>query len=196
MRILASFLVVTADGYYVGANEEFDWPIVDEEFNLFAIEQLDASDLLIFGRATYEGMASYWPTPEAEQTDPAVAFRMNSFPKIVVSRTLGRPEWANTRLVGGEVADELTRLKQQPGKDLLILGSSALTTSLMEVGVLDELRTMVSPVILGSGKSVFRTAAGRIGLTLLSSRAFKSGNVLLTYRPVTASRRESAGRQQ
>ena len=87
---------------------------------------------------------------------------------------------------------ELTRLKPQPGKDILILGSSALTTSLIEVGVLDEVRMMVSPVILGSGKSVFRTARRRISLRFLSSRAFRSGNMLLTYRTVTPSRRETA----
>jgi len=114
---------------------------------------------------------------------------MNSFPKILVSRTLDKPEpeWTNTRLIKGDAALELTRLKQQPGKDLLVLGSSALTTSVMDMGLLDELRIMVNPVILGGGKSVFHTAEKRIGVRLLATRTFKSGNVLLTYRPAAQS---------
>ncbi len=189
IRRFASFLVATVDGYYVGPNEEFDWPNVDEEFNEFSIQQLDASDTLLFGRTTYELMAQYWPTPAAQANDPAVASRMNSLPKIVVSHTLDKPQpaWANTQLIKGDAAEELTSLKQQPGKNLLVLGSSALTTNLMQMGLLDELRIMVNPLILGGGKSLFHTANQRIGLKLLATRAFKSGNLLLTFRPVVPS---------
>src|SRR6266566_8021116 len=140
MRKIFAFLVATADGYYVGPNEEFDWPIVDEEFNEFAVEQLDEADTLMFGRATYQLMAGYWPTPAAKQDDPEVAARMNSLPKIVVSRTLDQAEWANTRLIGDDVVEELTKLKQQPGKDIVILGSSDLTVNLVKAGLVDELR--------------------------------------------------------
>ncbi len=184
MRKIFAFLVATADGYYVGPNEEFDWPIVDEEFNEFAVEQLDEADTLMFGRATYQLMAGYWPTPAAKQDDPEVAARMNSLPKIVVSRTLDQAEWANTRLIGDDVVEELTKLKQQPGKDIVILGSSDLTVNLVKAGLVDELRIMVSPVVLGDGKSLFRTADERIGLKLLQARPFDSGNVLLTYQPM------------
>jgi dihydrofolate reductase len=108
---------------------------------------------------------------------------MNGLAKIVVSRTLNKADWANTRLISGDVAEELTKLKEQPGKDIAILGSSDLTVGLLEAGLVDEVRIMVSPVVLGDGKSVFRTAAQRIGLELVRSRAFDSGNVLLYYRP-------------
>ncbi len=183
MRKIISFLVTTVDGYYEGPNQEFDWPVVDEEFNDFAIQQLDEVDTLLFGRVTYQGMAAYWPTPAAQQDDPRVADRMNSIPKIVVSRTLDTAEWANTRLLNDDVVEELTRLKQEPGKDIAIFGSSELTVSLMRAGLIDEVRIMVNPVVLGDGKSLFRTAGARISLKLLKTRAFSSGNVMLYYQP-------------
>jgi dihydrofolate reductase len=185
MRKIIAFLVATVDGYYEGPNQEFDWPVVDDEFNEFGLQQLDEVDTLLFGRVTYEGMASYWPTPAAQDDDPKVASRMNSIAKIVVSRTLDKADWNNTRLVRDDVAGELTRLKQQPGKDIAIFGSSALTVSLLRLGLVDELRIMFHPVILGDGRSLFRTADERIGLKLLKTRIFDSGNVLLCYQPVT-----------
>jgi dihydrofolate reductase len=184
MRKIFNFMMMTADGYYEGPDQEFDWPNVDDEFNEFAVEQLGEVDTLLFGRRTYETMAAYWPTPEAEQTDPMVAGRMNSIAKLVVSRTLDKVEWANSRLITGDVARELTRFKQLHGRDIVIFGSSDLTVNLLKMGLIDELRIIVNPVILGAGKSVFRTADERIGLEHLKTRTFKSGNVLIYYRPV------------
>jgi dihydrofolate reductase len=183
MRKIISFLVATVDGYYEGPNQEFDWPIVDEEFNEFALQQLEEVDTLLFGRVTYQGMAAYWPTPAAEQDDPRIAAKMNDIPKIVVSRKLEKADWANTRLIRGDVAEELTKLKRQPGKDMAIFGSSDLTVSLLQMGLVDELRILVNPVVLGDGKSLFRTAGERISLKLLKTRAFSSGNVMLYYQP-------------
>jgi dihydrofolate reductase len=183
MRKILAFLVVTVDGYYEGPNGEFDWPVVDEEFNEFGLRQLEEVDTLLFGRVTYEGMASYWPTPAAEQDDPRVAAKMNTLPKLVVTRTLDRADWANTRIVKDDVAAELTRLKQQPGKDIAIFGSSDLVVSLLGMGLVDELRIMVHPVVLGAGRSLFRTAPERMHLHLVEARPFRSGSVLLTYRP-------------
>ncbi|TWE21453.1 dihydrofolate reductase family protein [Kitasatospora atroaurantiaca] len=183
MRKILLFMVASADGFYEGPHQEFDWPVVDDEFNDFALEQLDSVDTLLFGRVTYEGMAAYWPTAEAQQNDPKVAGVMNSIPKVVVSRTLERAEWANTRVIGGNLAEEIAALKAQPGKDIAVFGSSALSVSLLELGLLDEVRIMVNPVVLGGGKSLFRTTGGRIHLELLGTRAFGSGNVLLSYRP-------------
>ncbi len=183
MRKILSFVVTTLDGYYEGPNQEFDWPVVDEEFNEFALQQLDEIDTLLFGRVTYQLMASYWPTPAALEDDPKIAAKMNSLPKLVVSRTLDGTEWANTRLIKGDVAEELTRLKQQPGKAIAIFGSSDLTVSMLEMGLVDELRIMVNPVVLGAGNSLFRTADGRLSLKLLKTRTFGSGNVMLYYQP-------------
>jgi dihydrofolate reductase len=183
MRRLYSFMVVTLDGFYEGPNGEFDWPNVDEEFNRFGVEQLHDTDLLLFGRVTYEGMAAYWPTPAARQDDPEVAELMNGLPKVVVSTTLGSADWEPTRLVGGNVAEEVAKLKQEPGRGIAIMGSPGLTVSLIELGLVDELRVMVNPIVLGSGRSLFRTTSDRLRLELLQTRTFSSGNVLLTYRP-------------
>jgi dihydrofolate reductase len=187
VRKIFAFIMTTLDGYYEGPNQEFDFWVVDEEFNRFALEQLDEVDTLLLGRVTYQGMAAYWPTPAGEQDDPNVAARMNGLSKIVVSRTLDEVEWVNTQLMTGDVVTELTTLKEQPAKDIAILGSSDLTASLLQTGLLDEVRIMVNPVVLGAGKSVFRTAGERAALKLLKSTRFTSGNVLLYYQPAARS---------
>jgi dihydrofolate reductase len=189
MGKLAAFLMVSLDGYFEGSKPwELEWHNVDDEFNDFAIAQLDATDTLIFGRRTYQGMAGYWTSREAIEGDPQVASRMNQARKIVVSQTLDKPEpeWDNTRLLKTDVAEELNRLKQKADRDLLVLGSSRLTANLIKAGALDELRIIVNPVALGNGHSVLQ-GAGKLPLRLLSARTFKSGNVLVTYAPAAAS---------
>jgi len=181
MRKLFSFHVVSADGYYEGANGEFDWPVVDDEFNDFSVEQLDEIGTIVFGRVTYLGMASYWPTPQARRDDPKVAGLMNGHHKIAVSNTLTSADWQNSELVSGDVAAEFRRRKEQPGKDLAIFGSSNLTVSLIRLGVVDEVRIMVMPIVLGAGRSLFETSPERIPLRRTGVRPFDSGNVLLTY---------------
>lgn len=178
--MIAAFIMTTLDGFYEGNNPwDIDWHHTDEEFNDFAAEQLDDFDMLVFGRTTYEGMAQYWPSEGAINDDPDVANRMNERAKIVVSRTLQSPQpaWNNTRLV-----KDVNDLRSEKGK-LLVLGSAVLTTSLLEAGLLDELRIMVNPVLIGSGRSLAGTATKRIELRLLSRREFRNGNVLLTYEP-------------
>lgn len=182
MRKLISFLMTSLDGYHEGPNHELDWHNVDEEFNQFALQQTGEADLLVFGRVTYEMMAAYWPTPDATENEPAIAALMNSLPKMVVSRTLDRADWANTRLVRDDVTGTLAELKRQPGKDIAIYGSSTLTASLLRSGLVDELRIIVNPVVLGSGSPLLETA-DRTCLKLLKSRTFSSGNVLLCYEP-------------
>lgn len=183
MRKLISFMVVTLDGYTEGPDGEFDWPNVDDEFNEFAISQLNDIDTLLFGRVTYEGMASYWPTSAAIEGDRAVAGRMNSVPKVVFSTTLDAADWENTTLIKGNVADAVSELKQQSGKHLALFGSSNLTVSLLEQGLVDELRVMVNPILLGAGKSLFTGLRNRVPLELQHTTTFSSGNVLLSYRP-------------
>ena len=183
MRRLYSFLMVTLDGFYEGPNQEFDFWTDDGEFREFSVGQLNDTDILLFGRMTYAGMASYWPTQGAHEDDPVVAELMNTLPKIVVSTTLESAGWNNTTLVGANVAEEVSKLKRQPGKDLAILGSPNLTVSLIGMGLVDELRVMVNPVVLGDGKSLFRSTKEELKLQLLQTRTFSSGNVLLTYQP-------------
>ena len=183
MRKVLCFMLTSLDGYFEGPNHDITWHNVDAEFNEFAIDQLNSVGTLLFGRVTYELMAAYWPTPQAIEDDPVVAGKMNSLPKIVFSKTLKKVEWQNTRLIAANYGEEIKLLKRQPGKDMLILGSSDLAVSFMELGLIDEFRVLVNPVILGVGKTLFDGIQSRYQLKLLNTRQFKSGNVLLVYLP-------------
>jgi dihydrofolate reductase len=185
MRKLLSFMVVTLDGYYEGPNGEFDWPNVDADFNEFSISQLNDIDTLLFGRMTYEMMASYWPTPSALEFDPIIAERMNSIPKVVFSKSLTEATWQNSTLISEDVATAVPKLKEEDGGTLAVFGSPTLTVSMLEDGLVDELRVMVMPVLLGDGKSLFTGLRDRVHLKLGPTTVFSSGNVLLMYEPTT-----------
>ena len=172
---------VSLDGYVEGPHREIDWHIVDDDFNAYAVETLRATDVLIMGRRTYQLMAGYWPT--APDNDAAVRDQMNGTAKLVFSRTLKSVEWQNSRLATGSVADEVARLKRIPGDGLLWVGGSELASSFLEQGLLDEVRIILTPILLGAGKAVFGDIKKRHPLKLLSTKAFKSGNVILAYEP-------------
>jgi dihydrofolate reductase len=188
MRKVLLFMMVSVDGYFEDAEGTIDWHNVDEDFNEFAIEQLDGVDTLLFGRVTYELMASYWPTEGAIADDPEVAGRMNAKPKIVFSNSLEGADWEHTTLISGDAATELARLKQEPGGDMIIMGSSRLAASLGAAGLIDEYRIIVAPIALGDGRPVLGGMTERVPLQLAGARTFDSGNVLLTYRPAEPSR--------
>ncbi len=181
MKKLFFFMMVSANGYYERGPWQIDWHNADEEFNEFAIAQLDQMDTLVFGRKTYEGMARYWPGPDALADDPGVAKRMNGLAKVVVSKSLERADWNNTRVVRDPAA--VGEMKSEPGKDALLIGSSDLATSLAALGLIDEYRLMVAPIALGTGKAVLDGLGSDLELTLRATRTFKNGNVLLTYGP-------------
>lgn len=183
MRKVMFFMLTSVNGYYERGEWALDWHNVDAEFNAFAIAQLDASDLIVFGRTTFEGMASYWPTDAALRDDADVARRMNAMAKIVFSSSLTEAAWQNTRLVQGDAAEELTRLKAAPGRDIIVMGSGRLAASLAERGIIDEFRILVNPIALPHGTPLFTGLTTDLRLELLSARAFRSGNVLLTYGP-------------
>jgi dihydrofolate reductase len=183
MRQLFSFNMVTLDGFFEGPDHDINWHNVDAEFNEFAIEQTSAVDALLFGRVTYQMMASYWPTPSAIANDPIVAGQMNRVPKIVFSRTLEKAEWNNTRLISDHVAEEISKLKQQPGQNLALFGSANLMSTLMQLDLIDEHRIIVNPVILGSGNPLFKNTKDKLNLKLIRTRIFRNGNVLLCYQP-------------
>ena len=184
MRKLFVFNLVTLDGYFEGPNREIDWHNVDAEFNEYAIDMLNSVDALIFGRVTYDLMASYWPTPDAIKNDPIVAEKMNTLPKIVFSRTLEKVEWNNTRLVKANIEEEIKKMKKQSGKDMALLGSGSILSQFARQGLMDEYRIMVNPVVLGDGKPLFKDIKDRLNLKLTNTRTFGNGNVLLYYQPV------------
>jgi len=183
MRKLFVFNLVTVDGFFAGPNGEIDWHNVDVEFNEYAIEMLDSVDTLLFGRVTYDLMAGYWPTPEGVKDDPLVAERMNNLHKIVFSRKMDKAEWRNTRLVKENIEEEVRKLKKESCKDMVILGSGTIVSQFARTSLIDEYRLMVNPIVLGSGKPLFKDISERIPLRLTKTWTFSSGNVLLTYEP-------------
>ena len=151
-----------------------------DEAGKYKHDELFASDALLLGRVTYQGFADAW---SSRTDDAGFADRMNNLPKFVVSATLKQVEWNNSRLIKGNVAEEVSRLKQQAGQDILIAGSSQLVRTLMQDNLIDEYRLMVHPVVLGGGKRLF--ADGRhTTLKLAGPKTFSSGVVVLTYEPV------------
>lgn len=182
MRKIFLFMLISVDGYFEGPGQDISWHNVDADFNAFAIEQLDEIGTLLFGHRTYDLMASFWPTPQGASENAAIAKRMNDMPKIVVSHSAFKPEWENTTVVSANVADEIQKLKAQPGKDIAIFGSNILCVSLMEAGLVDEFRIMVCPVALGIGTSLFTGLSKRQNFHLAKQHEFGSGNMLLYYR--------------
>lgn len=184
MRPLHMFNLMTLDGLFEGPGRDISWHNVDAEFNEYAInEMFPSSDLLLFGRVTYELMARFWPTAEAMRDDPVVAEKMNASQKIVFSRTLNEVAWNNTTLVKDHLEEEVRRLKGLPGKGMAILGSGTIVSQLARAGLVDEYRVLVNPLILGKGTPLFKDIERRIDLRLIRSRAFGNGNVLLCYAP-------------
>lgn len=183
MRKIIFFNLTSLDGYFEGPDRDINWHNVDEEFNEFAIQQTGEFGALLFGRVTYELMAGYWPTDAAKRDDPEIARLMNSLPKIVFSNTLEKAEWENTKLVRDDIVEEVSKLKELPGKDIAIFGSSDLAVTFIDLGLIDEFRIMVNPVVLGEGKPILQGIKSKLELKLLKTRTFKSGNVLLYYEP-------------
>jgi dihydrofolate reductase len=183
MRKVIFQMSVSLDGYIEGPGREIDWHIVDDELNVYIVEMLRATDVLIMGRKNYELMAAYWPT--APGGYPGVKEQMNGTPKLVFSKTLRRVDWQNSRLATGSAADEVEGLKQVPGDGLLWVGGSDLAASFLEQGLIDEVRIIVMPVLLGAGKTVLGGIQKRHPLKLLWTKSFQSGNVVLAYEPAT-----------
>jgi dihydrofolate reductase len=182
---------VTLDGFFAGPNGEIDWFIVDEEFNQYATDLLSRVDALLFGRVTYQLMADYWPAaatnPSTSKSDLEIADKMNNLPKIVFSKTLQQVEWNNSSLVKDNIAQEISKMKQQSGKDMVIFGSGSIVPTFMQYGLIDEYRIIVNPVVLGNGKPLFKGVNDKHNLKLLKTRLFDSGIVILFYEPAQAS---------
>ncbi|MGA2666091.1 MAG: dihydrofolate reductase family protein [Nitrososphaerales archaeon] len=201
MRKIVLQEMVSLDGRATGPNGGFDWPLADEEFEAHSSELLDAADTLLLGRNTYRMFASYWPTAVSSAsgtmrgsdgaefvvpTSPSVvhervARKMNSYRKIVFSRSLARVEWTNSILAKEIVPESVTEMKEQAGRDMLLLGSIDLAHSFMKHGLIDEYRIWVNPILLGGGDPLF-AGTERRKLEFLGTRTFGSGLVELHYR--------------
>jgi dihydrofolate reductase len=179
LRKVVAVELVSLDGV-METPEEWAVGYSNEEMEAANAKGMAASDALLLGRVTYEQMASFWP--ERPAGTPMVDY-INSVQKLVVSTTLEEVGWNNSTLIKDDVAEEIAGLKEQPGKDITIIGSAILVRSLLKAGLLDELRLMVHPVILGSGRRLFEDGGEKEALDLASSETFDTGVVSLAYRP-------------
>jgi dihydrofolate reductase len=177
MRKVIVSNLMSLDGFFEGPNHELDWFVVDQEFFEYARDMLRGVDTILFGRKTYQHMADYWPSAPAEE----IADQMNNLPKIVFSRTLESAEWQNSTLVKNDAVAEISKLKQLPGKDMVILGSASLASFLLQRGLIDEYRVILNPVLLGSGSPLFQDVKQRLRLKLSRTKLFGSGVVVLYY---------------
>ncbi len=190
MRKVISLIHLSLDGLAAGPNDELDWISYDDELEQDAHSLHDMTDTVIWGRRTYEVMASYWLTvpgnPDSTPAELEHARWLDNATKIVVSRTLERIEWnnvTNTVLIKDNIAEEIHKIKQQPGKDIWFLGSIMLAQTFMQLDLIDEYRININPTVLGRGKSLFAGVTRDFPLKLLEAKTFKSGVVALRYEP-------------
>jgi dihydrofolate reductase len=193
MRKVVASINVSLDSYMSGPNCELDWhferwgPDLAQSF----CEQLSHADTIMLGRVTYCAMARYWPEKAQDLSFPrediAFADMMNNYTKVVFTNTLTGPAWINSKLVRGNVEKEIHKLKQQKGKDIIIYGSGKLVASLIELGgLIDEYVLWVHPVILGTGKPLFKFVPHNLSMKLVKTNTFRSGVVMLCYQPQMA----------
>lgn len=187
MRKIITTTWITLDGFIAGPNGEMDWVIVDEEMGKYEGEIVSAADTLLLGRVTYQSFAGSWPyvpdNPDAQAEEKEYARKLNAMRKIVFSRTLPSVEWNNSSLVKEVIPEEIVKLKQEPGRDMLIYGSASLVQTLTNHGLIDEYQLLVHPVVLGGGKPLFQDITARRNLRLVKTKAFPSGVVGLYYQP-------------
>lgn len=182
MRKLLVFNSVTLDGYFTDKNNDMSWAHKsDPEFDSFTEENAKSGGELVFGRVTYEMMKSFWPTDNARKMFPVVAESMNNAKKIVFSRTLDKADWNNTRLLNGDLVEEVRKLKNEPGDQLVIMGSGSIVAQLTDAHLIDEYQMILNPIALGAGRTMFDGINDKLNLRLTATRAFKNGNVLMSY---------------
>jgi dihydrofolate reductase len=192
MRKVIVTMWVTLDGFIAGPNNDMSWVRVDEAMGTYENDLVSAADTLLLGRLTYQSFAGAWPhvpdNPTASEGEKEYARKLNSMRKIVFSRTLETAEWNNSTLLHEISPDDIVAVKQESGKNIVIYGSASVVQSLMELGLIDEYQLLVHPIVLGSGKRLFRDGSNTTTLRLVEAKPFSSGVVLLSYQPAEQER--------
>ena len=192
MRKVIVTMWVTLDGFIAGPNNDMSWVRVDEAMGTYENDLVSAADTLLLGRATYQSFAGAWPyvpdNPAASEGEKEYARKLNSMRKIVFSRTLETAEWNNSTLLHEISPDDIVTVKQESGKNIVIYGSASVVQALMELGLIDEYQVLVHPIVLGSGKRLFRDGSNTTTLRLVEAKPFSSGVVLLSYQPAEQER--------
>lgn len=182
MAQLSAFVFTTLNGYLNDLQGDISWHRHGAEENEFASNSMASNNTLLFGRKTYQLMASYWPTPMALANDPLVAEGMNSANKIVFSNTLEVAEWQGTSIIKGDIIQQVKALKNSATNDMTLLGSGSILALFAEHGLIDELNVMIDPVAIGAGSTLFAGIKQQMNLELVNTKTMKSGVVLLNYK--------------
>ena len=185
MRNLIAFMHMTLDGFVAGPKGELEWATVNEAVYQTIEKQMQDVDSTMYGRVTYQMMESYWPTvpdnPESSPQELEHAAWVNAIHKVVVSKTLEKVSWNNTQLINGNVTDEITNLKQQSGKTIMIFGSPVLTHALAKLGLIDGYLLYLNPTVLGEGVPLFEKGDKGSKLELIEAKPVDAGVVALRY---------------
>jgi len=186
MRRLIVDSIISLDGYFTGPNNEIDWFEFDDDEQAWSIDINQRVDTMIYGRVTYEEFRQFWPTPEAKVSgfDPYIVRQLNELPKVVFSKSLKDALWKPSTIVRESPIEVIPKMKNQPGKDMVIVGSGSLVAALAREGLIDEYRIRIRPIILGSGRLLFEDRNHRHALKFVSVKSFKSGVVGLHYEPL------------
>jgi dihydrofolate reductase len=186
MRNLIFFMHTSLDGFVAGLNGEMDWINLDDAMFDFVATMTDQADTALYGRVTYEMMQSYWPKagekPNATKHDIEHSTWYNKVLKVVLSKTINDSGLHNTKVIGDQLSDNVNKLKQQEGKNILIFGSPGASQSLLNEGLIDEFWLFVNPIILGKGMPLFKDITGTTKLKLVESKIFSCGVIALHYK--------------
>lgn len=186
MRKIVVTMWISLDGFIAGPNEAMDWVLVDDEMGKYEDSMVSNAATLLLGRVTYDSFAGAWPyvpdNPDVSEGEKAYARKVNALQKVVFSKSLEKAEWHNSKLMREVNPAEIEKLKQEPGKDIVIYGSASIVQQLTNLGLIDEYQLLVHPIVLGSGKRLFKDVSNT-NLKLVETKTFSSGVVLLTYQP-------------
>jgi dihydrofolate reductase len=185
LRKLKLQVQMSVDGYIAGPNGEMDWLVWnwDDKLKEYVNELTESVDSILLGRKMTEGFISYWSDAATKPDDPWYAFakKMIEIPKVVFTKTLNKSEWVNTEIAKGDLTDEISKLKRQNGKDIIVYGGASFDSSLIKAGLIDEFHLFVNPAAIGNGMTIFKDLNEIQKFTLVKSIAFECGIVLLHY---------------
>ena len=189
MRKVIVTMWVTLDGFIAGPDGEMNWisDFFDEDMGKYEFDLVSTADTLLLGRVTYQSFAGAWPNvpenPSVSEGEKEYARKLNAMRKIVFSRTLEKVEWNNSSLAKEVIPEAIENMKQEPGKDMVIYGSASIVQAFTNLGLIDEYQLLVHPVVLGSGKPLFKNIKDKVNLKLVETKSFNSGVVGLYYQP-------------
>jgi dihydrofolate reductase len=183
LRKLKLQVQISVDGFIAGPNGEMDWLTWDDKYNEYVNELTESVDTILLGRKMVDGFISYWSNLMSKPDDPwnAIAKKMIEIPKVVFTKTLNKSEWINTDLATGDLKDEINKLKSQTGKDIIVYGGASFDSSLIKENLIDEFYLFINPVVIGTGKTIFKDLHKFQKFRLIESIAFNCGIVLLHY---------------